>query len=940
MNDVTVGSSGTVTTSSPGNSGVTLGALGGSGAIDVGSNVLALLPFHDQTFSGSVTWGQNMSVAGTGTQTFTGTLNWGNAQPQLRGTAGVTLAGTAAAPTGGGVFLTGRASYTLDNSTTNLTDRFGNGGNLAMNGGMFTFIGNAAGSGETLGQLFFSTGQSVVRIVDNTGGTAPTALTFSTFDTFIAQEGSINFASNRPLAGSGTNNPQVLFGSAPGTSNGVISGSGVLGFAVVNGTDFANYSNGVVAATSTPVSATLTSAPSQNSNLTGSATIGAGATVSYNTLKISPSGAGQSLAIGNNGVLDTTAILLDGTNGQDFAITGGVIAGSSTRHFHVWDPNRTLSVSSNLATVSQGIVKSGDGVLALTGTSDQLAYLTFNSNTDNQVITLTGGVLRANITGGPGVNFGTTNNALKISGGVLEIANGATFSRTTSVSPPANGTVDFDAEGGFSAFGSAAAVSLNGGAQLSAGTSGFVMTNGNALLLNSQTATALIDFRNPIALGNGNIVQPQEFRVADNPNSTTDVARLSGAISGTIFTDFVKSGPGVLELTAANTYAGNTRVVGGTLRLNDAGAGGNDRLPTATNLIVSAGATFDTSGFSQAVGSLSGGGTAKVTTGTLTVNGGNSTTFSGTITGTGGFTKAGSSTLILSGTSDHTGPTAVNGGTLVVNGALGSTAVTVAGATLGGTGTIAGSLTVNSGGTVAPGNSVGTLNTGAAAFANGGKLAVELGSANASPGANVSDVLNVTGTLTLNSGSQLFVDVAQVPGGTSAFAPNTTYNYTIATTTGGVVGNLSQVAITSNVTGPAMFALTTAGNTLRLGLTFAPVPEPAHALLLAGAGAAAAGGYRRRRTRSQKESPPAAAGGLKAFDDLSTQHSALSTGSGVRRRPRSRAPRTSCTVNPSQVRPADSRPPARPAVGLKSGFGFTSRMNGLTGERTRKSTRA
>src|SRR5262245_52815767 len=86
-------------------------------------------------------------------------------------------------------------------------------------------------------------------------------------------------------------------------------------------------------------------------------------------------------------------------------------------------------------------------------------------------------------------------------------------------------------------------------------------------------------------------------------------------ISGSASDHFLKTGPAVLELTAANTCASKPRVQEGMLRLNDAGGGGNDRLPTATNLIVSAGATFDTNGFSQTVGSLSGGGTARVTTG-------------------------------------------------------------------------------------------------------------------------------------------------------------------------------------------------------------------------------------------------------------------------------------------------------------------------------------
>src|SRR5207302_1215520 len=47
------------------------------------------------------------------------------------------------------------------------------------------------------------------------------------------------------------------------------------------------------------------------------------------------------------------------------------------------------------------------------------------------------------------------------------------------------------------------------------------------------------------------------------------------------------------------------------------------------------------------------------------------------------------------------------------------------------------------------------------------------------------------------------------------------------------------------------------------------------------------------------------------------------------RPPRARAACTRSTVNWAWVSPAEARPPARPAVGLKSGFGFTSRMYGL-----------
>lgn len=66
------------------------------------------------------------------------------------------------------------------------------------------------------------------------------------------------------------------------------------------------------------------------------------------------------------------------------------------------------------------------------------------------------------------------------------------------------------------------------------------------------------------------------------------------------------------------------------------------------------------------------------------------------ITGSGqGFTKTGDGSLVLAGTNSYSGATLVSAGTLLVNGALASTAVTVDPmAVLGGTGTIAGSLTI------------------------------------------------------------------------------------------------------------------------------------------------------------------------------------------------------------------------------------------------------
>jgi autotransporter-associated beta strand protein len=81
-----------------------------------------------------------------------------------------------------------------------------------------------------------------------------------------------------------------------------------------------------------------------------------------------------------------------------------------------------------------------------------------------------------------------------------------------------------------------------------------------------------------------------------------------------------------------------------------------------------------------------------------------------TLAGDAGLEKLGVGSLLLNATNTFTGETLVSAGTLLVNGQLGTDAVTVAsGALLGGTGIISGPVTVQSGGTLAPGHSIGTL---------------------------------------------------------------------------------------------------------------------------------------------------------------------------------------------------------------------------------------
>jgi autotransporter-associated beta strand protein len=249
----------------------------------------------------------------------------------------------------------------------------------------------------------------------------------------------------------------------------------------------------------------------------------------------------------------------------------------------------------------------------------------------------------------------------------------------------------------------------------------------------------------------------------------------SNLISGT--GDVDKRGSGIMTLASVQTYTGGTSVSQGTLRL-----GGNDRLASTGSLFVFGGATFDLANFSQTVGAFSGPGTAAIGTGSLTFGNSLDRTFQGFITGSGSFIKQGTGSFTMTANnSAYTGTTTVNNGLLAVNGNLSNSATTVnTNGTLGGTGTV-GQTTVN--GTIAPGNSIGTLNVNGPYVQNAGSFYnVEVNAA------GQSDLINVTGTATINGGT------VRVIAGMGAYNPTTIY--TILTSSGARTGTFT--GVTSN----------------------------------------------------------------------------------------------------------------------------------------------
>ena len=159
----------------------------------------------------------------------------------------------------------------------------------------------------------------------------------------------------------------------------------------------------------------------------------------------------------------------------------------------------------------------------------------------------------------------------------------------------------------------------------------------------------------------------------DSSVLTVGYGDADGGFSGTISGSggLIKIGSGAQNLFGSDSYTGSTEVYGGTLSI-----GATAALPAGTDVSMAtdSGATLDLSYVcNQTIGSLSGGGSVMLGSGTLTVGDGSSTTYSGAISGPGGLVKTGDGTLTLTGANTYTGGTTIDGGTLqLVDGVIGS----------------------------------------------------------------------------------------------------------------------------------------------------------------------------------------------------------------------------------------------------------------------------
>ena len=437
---------------------------------------------------------------------------------------------------------------------------------LTLGGGTLELRGKSSGaSTQTIGAVTTtaSTGPSAIRINQN-GGSGTALITAGI--TLNA-----NSALLFDLNGSSNSSATVSINlTAPNARILIRDNSGRVDYAKNTGADTAI--SALTATTDLPANA---NSGGNDYKLTGSQTL-TGTAMRVRTLRIEPSGAGQSLTLSpatptaNFQIAAGGGILFAGD--YDFTInqtgTGAIADGTAADNdaviHHYGAGKLTLAVKLAGNSTTSGNTSALAGLFG-TGLIDW----TTRCNGGGDIVL--GGVTVRN-SGAGGALLDTTatgagsGNLVLTGGAVLELTD---TNCTRNVGNTA-GAIQWTGDGGFSAYGAARAVRLNNGAGSITwpnlwSASQFVPAN-NALILGSPYSDNTVDFQNGLFFG----CQQRVVRVHDGVSSTNVDGRLSGALTGRYGGGLIKEGSGTLEITGTNnTYEGDTWVREGTLRVNN-----------------------------------------------------------------------------------------------------------------------------------------------------------------------------------------------------------------------------------------------------------------------------------------------------------------------------------------------------------------------------------
>lgn len=513
-------------------------------------------------------------------------------------------------------------------------------------------------------------------------------------------------------------------------------------------------------------------------------------TVANEALTLSGSGYGSGALTNNHsqsvwgGSVTLAADTMIGASGatQGLSLTGAVDSGGHALTFNI--SSDASGLISGVLSGSGALTKAGAGTLTLSG-----------ANSFTGATTILGGTLLMGAQ-----NALAASSTVQFSNGTWDLngfnqtvkglsSNNSLASVTLgSAALTVNNTDNLTYWGGISGSGS---VTKAGTGSLTLGGvtsyTGATLINSGTLRLGVQNAITqslgvdlsagtldLAGYNQRIANLGGNTGTSVTLGSATLTVDSTTNSSFWGNISGT--GGLTKTGAGLLDLRAANSYSGTTAVTGGMLRVAPGASiansssisisnGGMLGLSAANALSANAAVSLTGAGSqlgisaNQQIGSLTGTADTNIvfddgltlTTGTSNT----SSVFAGNIgsNGKGNIVKIGSGGLTLTGINGYTGTTSLQSGSLIVNGSIAASSLTTveAGAALGGGGRV-GATTVKDGGTLAAGAPVGTLHIdGNLTLEQGSQIAYEAGAPGvdyATPG--TSDSLSVAGNLTLN----------------------------------------------------------------------------------------------------------------------------------------------------------------------------------------------
>ena len=452
----------------------------------------------------------------------------------------------------------------------------------------------------------------------------------------------------------------------------------------------------------------------------------------------------------NNTYTGTTSINAGTLQLGNGGTTGALAPSSAITNNATLAINRsnTVTQGTDFATTIAGtgvLTKAGAGNLILSGanlaTGSAREVLTFTGSSAGSTVTLThtaalgaaGNSVRFSA-GGSGVldlQTDTSVNAYGISSGT---GNGATLTvnRATAGAGITQvlGTLEL----------SSVTLTANTGGNVTSGTAGISftelkMSGGNDWGPVTLAGSASYSIGSASITANG---QSKHLQL-DGTSAGNTIGAITNTNNATpaAVVNLIKGNSSTWTLTGTNTYSGTTAVNGGTLKAGSSQALGTNSAVTLTN---AASTVLDLNGYSNSIGSLSGGGTTggNVSLGAATLTiGGDSTSpaaYAGVISGSGALVKTGTGTLNLAGSNTYGGGTTLNTGTLQLS-------------TGGSIGTIRGTVTVNTGATL--------LSTAGDSFGYGATTKI--------------NTLNIVGgTVTHNAGtnSTLASAVINLTGGT------------------------------------------------------------------------------------------------------------------------------------------------------------------------------